>query len=273
MHPPQIMKTTNHDELYRHARVYDVAFSYRDFEAELDFLVASARRWGRAPPTSFLDVAAGPGVHAIVAARRGMRAVALDLSASMMALCARKAADAGLEVATMVEDMRSFTVAEPVALAFNPLTSVSYLRTTEALCDHMRAMAAALVPGGVYVVENNHPKDFWPPAAHFTPSVWTMSDGPLTVKTTWLAECPPKLDAAAQLYEAVGRYEITDASDGAPVERRVEDRAWLRMTLPSELALAARLAGLEPCAVLGDLVVDAPFDDAGWRAVSVFRKP
>lgn len=267
------MVNTNHDELYRHARVYDVAFSYRDFARELDFLTACARRFGSGEPHSFLEVAAGPGVHAIVAAQRGLRSIALDLSPSMMALCARKAQAAAVEVTTMVADMGAFTIDTPVALAFNPITSISYLRTPADLCRHMQAMAAALAPGGVYVVENNHPKDFWT-HAHFVPSVWTMVDGLLTVKTTWIAEAPPLIDAAAQLYQAVARYEITDASDASgPVERRVEDRAWLRMTLPSELALAARLAGLEECAIYGDLALDAPFDDAGWRAVSVFRKP
>lgn len=263
---------TNHDELYRDARVYDVAFSYRDFERELDFLMACARRYGEREPDSFLEVAAGPGVHAIVAAQRGLRAIAFDLSASMVALCVKKADEASVAITAMVADMSSFHIAEPVALAFNPITSIAYMRTLEALCAHMQAMAEALLPGGVYVVESNHPKDFLA-KERFEPSMWTMSDGPLTVKTTWLAT-PPRVDAATQLYEAVARYEISDRSNPAlPTERRVEDRAWLRMTLPAELALAARLAGLTPCAVLGDLNLDTQLTDAAWRAVSVFCKP
>src|SRR5688572_16475392 len=58
----------NHEELYRHARVYDVAFGYRDFAAEVAFLRACHARWGTGATDSFLEVAAGPGVHAIVAA-------------------------------------------------------------------------------------------------------------------------------------------------------------------------------------------------------------
>jgi ubiquinone/menaquinone biosynthesis C-methylase UbiE len=258
----------NHAELYKHARIYDVAFAYRDFAAELAFLRACHARWGTGPTDSFLEVAAGPGVHAIVAAQAGMRATALDLAPSMMALCEKKARDANVDVTALVGDMRSFVLDETVALAFNPITSISYLRTVDALREHMRSIARALRPGGVYVVENNHPKDFFTDV-HFVPSIWTMKEGDLEVKTTWLAECPPKMDTAAQLYEAVARYEIDDGGHHSTVQ----DRAWLRMTLPGELELAAQLAGLEPCAVLGDLDVNASFDDAGWRAVSVFAKP
>ena len=258
----------NHEELYKHARVYDVAFGYRDFAAELAFLSACHARWGTGATDSFLEVAAGPGVHAIVAAQVGLRATALDLAPDMMALCDRKAKAAGVHVTTMVGDMRAFVVEQPVALAFNPITSISYLRTVDALREHMRSIARALRPGGVYVVENNHPKDFFTDI-HFVPSIWTMNEGSLTVKTTWLAECPPRMDCAQQLYEAVARYEIDD--NGATSE--VRDRAWLRMTLPGELALAAELAGLEQRAILGDLDVNATYDDTGWRAVSVFVKP
>lgn len=250
----------NHDELYRHARIYDVAFGYRDFAAELAFLVACHEKWGRGRTDSFLEVAAGPGVHAVVAAQRGMRAIALDLSPSMMALCAEKAAGLGVPVETVVADMRSFGIREPVAVVFNPITSISYLRSLDALVEHMGCVARALRPGGIYVVENNHPKDFFT-REHFVPSVWTMTEGDLTVQTTWLAQCPPRMDSSQQLYEAVARYEVNGTL--------IEDRAWLRMTLPSELKLAAAAAGLVERTVLGDLSF-TEFNDDAWRAVSVF---
>jgi ubiquinone/menaquinone biosynthesis C-methylase UbiE len=258
----------NHDELYRHARFYDVAFSYRDFAAEVDFLSACAKRFGLGEPKSFLEVAAGPGAHALVAAERGMRSVALDLAPAMMELCAAKAKAARVEVQTMVADMARFDVEVPVELAFNPLTSISYLRSIDALVEHMKCMARALVPGGVYVVENNHPRDFVH-REHFVPSQWTTRDGSLTVATTWIAEAPPKFDVSHQLYEAVGRYLVDD--DGVRVS--IEDRAWLRMTFPGEIALAAKLAGLDVVAELGDLDVDKPLTDGGWRAVTVLAKP
>src|SRR4051812_6493602 len=248
----------NHDELYKHAHIYDVAFSYRDFDRELDFLCEAARKWGGREPRSFLEVAAGPGVHALLAAKRGMTTFALDLAPAMMELCAKKARDAGVTLSTMVADMTRFDVETPVDLAFNPLTSISYLRTIDAVADHMRSTARALAPGGVYVVENNHPKDFIE-REHFVPSRWTMSDGGITVETTWVAEAPPKMDVAHQLYEAVGRYVVDDVSG----RFTIEDRAWLRMTFPEEIALCGKLAGLELVAQLGDLDVDKPLDDAG----------
>ncbi|HEY4222612.1 MAG TPA: class I SAM-dependent methyltransferase [Myxococcota bacterium] len=254
----------NHDELYKNARIYDVAFNYRDFGKELDFLTACAVKLGGGAPTSFLEVAAGPGVHALLAAERGMRVIALDLAPAMMELCAMKARARNLQLQTMVADMARFDVDTPVDLAFNPLTSISYLRTLDQLAEHMRCMARAVVPGGIYVVENNHPKDFLK-GEHFTPSIWTMSEDDMTVTTTWIAQAPPNMDAAAQTYEAVGRYEVA----GGPT---IEDRAWLRMTFPSEIGLCARLAGFDVVAELGDLDLDKPLDDSGWRAVVVLKR-
>lgn len=252
----------NHEEFYRHARIYEVAFGYRDFAKELDFLVACAG----GKPQSFLELAAGPGIHALLAAKRGMRSVAVDLSLSMMNLCALKARDAGVAVHTVVADMKSFALDQPVDLAFIPLTSISYLPSIDALLEHLRSVAAALSPGGVYVIENNHPKDFLK-GEHFKPSVWTMSDGSITVETTWMAEVP-QLDSARQLYECVNRYVVDDSARTV-----IEDRAWLRMTFPQEIALCGKLAGLELVAEFGELASDQPFDDTGWRAVTVLKKP
>ena len=72
---------SQHERIYAAARYYDIAFAYRDFAEECDFLIrAAALHLGR-DPSSVLELAAGPANHAIELARRfGTGAVAVLLS-------------------------------------------------------------------------------------------------------------------------------------------------------------------------------------------------
>lgn len=257
-----------HQDFYRTARYYDVAFAYRDVPAEVDFFLACADRWGTSVKRA-LELACGPGEHARELARRGVAGVALDLSAPMVELCVEKARRDRLPVEGMVADMRAFTLGAPVDLALNLLTSISYLLEPSDLRAHFQAVHAALAPGGLYIIENNHPRDFWS-GEHFRPSTWTMTEGDLTVEATWHADAP-RVDWIRQRYEVEARYVVHER--GERVE--ISDRAWLRLTLPSELQAYGEAAGFELRELFGDLDRAQPLDDGpgAWRTVAVLQKP
>jgi SAM-dependent methyltransferase len=265
----------SHHAFYDDAHAYDVAFSYRDVDAELAFLLAAAERHGaRGAPKSFLELAAGPGYHAVKAAQRGLRAIALDLSAPMIERAKVKAEDAGVVVEGIVADMARFTVDAPVDLACNLLTSISYLVDVDDLLAHFASVAAALNPGGVYVVENNHPNDFWT-REHFQPSRWTMSSksarGEVEVFTSWIDQ-PPTIDVVRQTYSAACRTEVTERGpDGATTKRTLQDQATLRMIWPQELRAYAEANGFRLARFYGELNDAVAIDDAeAWRTVAVF---
>jgi SAM-dependent methyltransferase len=278
---PEPSRPASHHAFYDDAHAYDVAFSYRDVEAELDFLLAAAARHGRGPVGSFLELAAGPGYHAVAAARRGLQATALDLSAPMVARALDKARRAGVAVTGVVADMARFALDRPVDLACNLLTSISYLTTTQALHDHFGSVARALRSGGVYVVENNHPNDFWT-REHFQPSRWTMTateqtpTGPRTLEvfTSWIDE-PPAIDVVAQTYTVKARTEVRESGpEGHAPPRVLVDQATLRMIWPQELVAHAAAHGLVLGGFYGALDLALPIDAAAaWRTVAVFVKP
>ena len=54
------------------------------------------------PPQSFLELACGPGTHAVEAARRGLVTAALDSSTRMVARAQGNARRAGVPVAVVV---------------------------------------------------------------------------------------------------------------------------------------------------------------------------
>jgi hypothetical protein len=257
-----------HHELYGHARYYDLAFSYRDVAAEVDFVLACARRAGTDVRRA-LEIASGPGAHARELGRRGIATVALDLSAPMVALCDEKAAREQLPVEGVVADMRGFSVKQPVDLALNLLTSISYLLEPAELRAHFASVQAALAPGGVYLVENNHPRDFWS-GEHFRPSIWTAREGEIEIDARWHTNAP-RVDWNRQRYESECTFVVDD--HGERVE--LTDRAWLRMTFPSELQSHAEAAGLSLIGLFGSFDLARPLDDLpdAWRAISVFQRP
>jgi SAM-dependent methyltransferase len=269
-------RPTSHHAFYDDARAYEVAFGYRDIEAELDFLLAVAKRHGATEAASFLELAAGPGYHATAAAQRGLRSTALDLSAPMIERARTRAHHAGVVVDGVVADMADFALDEPVALACNLLTSISYLTTAISLHRHFGCVAQSLLPGSVYVVENNHPNDFWT-RAHFAPSRWTMTskddEHALEVFTSWLDE-EPVIDVVSQTYEVKARTEVKETSSKGEHQRTLVDRATLRMIWPQELVAHGLAHGLSLASFYGALDVEISIDDPrAWRAVAVFVKP
>ena len=262
---PAPLTVPAHTAFYDDARAYDVAFSYRDVEAELTFLTAVAQRFGRVAVDSVLELASGPGYHAVAAARRGLKATALDLSAPMIERALVKAKAEGVVVDGVVADMARFTLPAPVDLAFNLLTSISYLLSTKDLHAHFGSVAAAVRSGGVYVVENNHPNDFWT-REHFQPSRWTMQQGDVEVFTSWIDE-PPVIDVVQQTYSVVARTEVNDAAG----KRTLTDKATLRMVWPQELKAYGEAHGFTLAAFFGALDLAIEIDDPkAWRTVAVF---
>jgi SAM-dependent methyltransferase len=257
-----------HHGFYDHARYYDIAFSYRDEATEIDFFLSCARRAGL-DAKSAVELASGPGAHARELARRGIPSVALDLSAPMVELAVARARQESLPVAGLIADMRAFTLKRPVDLALNLLTSISYLLDPADLRGHFESTYRALAPGGVYIVENNHPRDFWS-GEHFRPSIWTMREGDVTVETRW-HDNPPRVDWIRQRYEVACTYRVDDHGERVDLH----DRGWLRMTFPAELEGHATAAGFALREAFGGLDRALPLDDseAAWRTVAVFQKP
>jgi SAM-dependent methyltransferase len=133
------------------ADAYELVYEERDLE-EAERLADLIERTARpAPGADLLDVGTGRGRHARVLARRGYRVTGLDLSASAVAAARARAAAEGLtppEVLFVQGDMRLPHFQERFDGVTNLFTSFGYFEDD---ADHgraVRAMAAALKPGG-----------------------------------------------------------------------------------------------------------------------------
>ena len=102
----------------------------------------------------FLELACGPGDHSLAMARAGIQVAALDRSEEMIAYLAERSASAGLEIDAVVGDMREARsdFERRFDLAATLIGSVDHLTTNFDFCEHLRAVARSLKPGGIYVV-------------------------------------------------------------------------------------------------------------------------
>jgi SAM-dependent methyltransferase len=168
------------DTIYDHPRYYDILFGF-DRSQEADFYERTFLRCGVTRAEPVLEVAAGPARVGRLLARRGWRVTALDRSAGMLALARREAAAEGAPLETLCADMTAFAAEPPFAAAFNPISSFRLLHSDGEADAHLACAAAALRPGGVYVLDVAFVAAEGEPS-HTTDEGWEMTRGEVTVR-------------------------------------------------------------------------------------------
>jgi SAM-dependent methyltransferase len=261
------------DLVYGAAELYELAFSYRDYAHECDVLEAWYRRAsGKTKIDSVLELASGPALHAIELGRRGARAAALDLSPAMCRLAEQRAEEAGVALETKCADMIDFDFGRRFDLAILMINSVAHIYSHRDLVRHFQTIARHLNPGGIFILEIQHPKDFAGRGARRSAvsKPWKMTRGELEVETRWGSENDP-YDAIAQIFEPT--VEMIARERGH--EQRLVERVRMRDYGKPELDAAVAMSGaFEIAQMHGEFAADAPFDntDASWRMIAVLRR-
>lgn len=133
---------------------YDLVFDVGTVE-EADFLEAAHSRWalpaGRG--RRVLEPACGSGRLVVELARRGWRVQGSDLSRPMLDHAAERLAGAGLQAKLSVQDMSDLRLgAARFDLAHCLVSTFKYLLDEKTAEAHLRGVAEALRPGGIYVL-------------------------------------------------------------------------------------------------------------------------
>lgn len=272
--------------IYDEPELYQLACAYRDVQAEAGALLSwCANHWqgsdhwqssagwqgdeGADAGRSVLELAAGPAEHALELARRGLRATALDRSRAMCGYAATRAKAAGLDLDVVEGDMRDFAIPGRFDLAITMLNSVCHLFTLDDLIDHLTAVAAHLVPGGLYIAELAHPADYLAPVPR-TSSEWTIEKDGLRAEVRWGGH-QDRIDPVTQITPE--HMSITaHAADGTV--RTVSDVVPNRFWTATELTAAIRLAGgFAVAGTYGDFDTTTMLDDpTAWRMIMVLRR-
>ena len=255
-----------HHELYRRAFYYDIALA-RDVSHEIDFLLSVYQRYTGRALQSVLDLACGPGYHARAFARRGVRAVGLDLHPEMIRFATEQASSDGVHVDWITADMRHFQLPEPVDMAICMFDSFDALVKNEDLVQHLRSVGSSLNPEGLYLIDLTHPREV--DYDHYADCIYSGERDGIRVEIIWGTNQP-----RADLVTALVDTEIEVGIDDHGKLTVFHDQAQERMLFPQELVLLAELSGVvRVVGWHGDYNLDQPLDyfPRSRRMISVMQ--
>jgi SAM-dependent methyltransferase len=136
---------------YDHPRYYDIAFR-SETRLEADFIEAACRKYCERRARSLLEPACGSGRLVVEMASRGYRVSGFDLNEPSLAYLRRRLNRRGLRADVFRGDMTAFALARPVDAAYNTFDGFRHLLSESTARSHLRAVAGALRPGGIYVL-------------------------------------------------------------------------------------------------------------------------
>lgn len=187
-------------KIYQFSAIYDRLFG-RNYAAESDFLEACLHRHGSVGERSFLELGCGPARNARELGKRGYRTVGLDLEPNMLAYALAEAQREGVSVELVQGNLIEFDLAQPVAMAACLWDTISLVLSNEEMVRHLRAVARNLRPGGIYLIETTHPRNFLLP---YSGSAYQFQAGDTDIEVTWGLPSDP-YDSLEQRYLATIR--------------------------------------------------------------------
>lgn len=203
----------------------------------MDLFEQCFRRYSEIPVRRVLDIGCGLAPHLEELTQRGYEYVGLDINKVMLDYAHEKAKALDIAATFILADMRHFSSEKPVDFAFVMLGSL-YAKTTEDILSHFTAVARALNPGGLYLLD-------W--CIHFqwgdTPTgeqSWTIEKNGVKIDVKFVRE--DIIDRAAQICRD---KLLVDVNDHGKI-LRLESVEVTRTIFPQEfLLLVEKSRGFE----------------------------
>jgi SAM-dependent methyltransferase len=205
---------------YRRPAYYELAFGFVDPAVQADRIERLVRRHSRIRVRRVLDLCCGPSLQLRELLRRGYRGVGLDRSTTMLTHLRARVPRDGAALETVRADLRDFRLRRPADLATIFMGSIGVLRTDADHLRHLRAMARALRPGGLYLIEN---LSLARPGRRAPSQAWTMVRDGIRVRASY-AESPA--DAGRRAFRSRLRLDVNDRGRRVVLEERGVGRRW-----------------------------------------------
>jgi ubiquinone/menaquinone biosynthesis C-methylase UbiE len=144
----------------RHAELYDIFYSDKEYDKEAAFVNQCIRRFGEKPVKNILELACGTGSHALELEKFGYKITATDYSEDMLNSARKKAESRSSSIVFEKQDMRNLEKPEvPFDVVICLFDSIGYVITNDALNQVFQGVYRQLREKGLFVFE------FWHAAA------------------------------------------------------------------------------------------------------------
>lgn len=249
--------------LYENPKYYELAFSFRDIEAEANVLEDVIRRLSAIDVKRILEVACGNCPHMPELVSRGYAFVGIDLNRTMLAFAREKTAGLEGSIDLIEADLVHFDLDAPVDFACVMLGSL-YVTNTPDLVSHFDSMGRALRPSGLYLLD-------W--CVDFDPNMdvsdaWEIDRDGVHLRVTFFTQ---RVNRVEQTFEETATIEVED--HGRTTE--LLHRAVRRAIYPQEfLAFIEARPDFEFVGWWNDWNLDTPIDglSATNRPITVVRR-
>ncbi len=197
---PKAVKLPGH--IYDYPKYYDLIFG-SDCRAEMGFLQDCFTVFSDRKVRRVFEPACGTGRLLIRFAKLGFQVSGNDLNPAAIEFCNRRLLKGWFKSTAVVGDMCDFQLKKPADAAFNTINSFRHLTDPKLAESHLRVMADAIAPGGLYVLGLH----LTPPTGPTVPEEsWTASRGQLTIRSKmWLVDQKP--DQRLETYRMKYRIE------------------------------------------------------------------
>ncbi|MFM8252811.1 MAG: class I SAM-dependent methyltransferase [Planctomycetota bacterium] len=165
---------------YDYPAYWEMAFA-EDTKPEADFIEACCRKYVSGETRRLLEPACGSGRLVVEMAKRGYQLAGFDLNQPSLDYLQQRLTKLQLPAYVFAADMADFSLKQTFDAAFNTFSTFRLLLTEEQAENHLRCVAAALRPGGIYLLGLH----LLPPdASEESTERWRASRGQTTVNYT-----------------------------------------------------------------------------------------
>jgi SAM-dependent methyltransferase len=191
-------------QIYDQPKYYEIAFDFRDLNAEVDLMEECMSRYSEPPSESVLELACGNCPHAIELVKRGYGYTGIDNNEQMLNFSRSKARSAGVELSLVNADLVDFSLVGKFDFVYILVGSL-FVRDDRELVSHFDSVARCLRRGGLYLLD--WCIEFEPPGQGSEVTSWEMKRGDIAVTTAvrWKA-----VNLAAQTFEERISFDICD---------------------------------------------------------------
>lgn len=167
------------ESIYDHPKYYDLVFG-ADCAAEVNFILACAKRYATGKVRKLFEPACGTGRLMVSLAKQGYEVAGIDLNPKAVAFSNQRMRRGGFPESAWEADMSDFTTRKRYDVAFNTINSFRHLHTEKQALGHLRSMGQCIRKGGLYLL-----------GVHLTPTAanpsetesWSARRGNLAVNT------------------------------------------------------------------------------------------
>lgn len=138
--------------IYKNPLYYDIAFSWRNIKAEIDFFENCINKFSKVPVKNMLEIACGASPYFLELSKRGYSFSGLDNSKEMLDYSMKIAKQNNVSISLIKANMFNFKVQKKYDFAFCMLGSI-FAKSNEEFLKHLNLVSKSLKRGAIYLIE------------------------------------------------------------------------------------------------------------------------